>query len=203
MQEAKGCSSPIIKRTEGKNDTQQFDRLIYQKLIGSLIYLANNTRPDLAFTVSKLSKKCVNPLYGDWVDAKNVLRYLKKTREIKMVYKRTNKPSETYVDADLANETDSKSIGGYVVLLANSTIIWMSRKQKLIATPTSEAEYIAMFEVCKEISWLREFLIFNLIFKIGSSERTKHIKIRYHKVREYVQNGEVQFKYISSNENYE
>lgn len=222
MEEAKGCSSPQIRRTPRDGEDKPFDNYQYRRLIRYLLYIANNSRPDLSFIVSKLSKYCSNPTYGNWIDAKNVLRYLKQTCDAKLTYEKTNNPIITYVDADWGNEEDGKSIGGYVILLANGPIIWTSRKQELIATSTSEAEYIAMFEVCKEMAWLREFFeeigqskylprptiiyednqcAIQLSNKMGITERTKHIRLRYHKIREFVKNKEVEFKYISSSEN--
>ncbi|XP_070158030.1 uncharacterized protein [Polyergus mexicanus] len=101
----------------------------YRELIGSLIYLANATRPDLAFAASALSRFCTDPEEAHWKLAKRVLRYLQHTAGYGITYTKDCKEMRAYVDSDWASDVeDCKSCSGNVVMLANGPISWNSKK---------------------------------------------------------------------------
>lgn len=115
-------------------------RIPYQSLIGSLMYLAVCTRPDIAHTVSHLSQ--FNNCYTEdhWTAAKHVLRYLKGTKSLGLKYSSAGKgPVHGYADASHASCFDRKSYSGMVFLHMNAAVCWESRKQKTIALSTAEA----------------------------------------------------------------
>lgn len=106
----------------------------YCSLIGSLMYLATYTRPDIKHAVSLLSQFNEYPgPYHHWTAAKRVLRYLKGTKNLKLIFRRTGKKPEGYADADWGN--DRRSYTGYFFKLANAAISRSSRKQKAVLYP--------------------------------------------------------------------
>lgn len=223
MSDAKPVSTPLepnskLQRpdTTGSEDTT----FPYQELIGSLMYLAICTRPDIAHAINYLSQ--FNTKYDSthWSAAKRVLRYLKGTPELGLTYQKTGKPACGYVDADWANcITDRKSFTGYAFTLSGCPISWASRKQKTAALSSVEAEYMALTEAAKEAAYLKRLLL-----ELGHSEkakinvlcdntgaiklaenpvfhsRTKHIDIRHHYVREALEKGIITIEYLETNE---
>jgi len=132
-----------------------------QKLIGSLMYLMIGTRPDLAYTVSSLSKFNCNPTCDHLLAAKRVLRYIQSTTDLHLTFTAGTKADmvlkKGFSDSDWAGDKDdSKSTSGYLLTLSGAAICWKSRKQNLIALSSTKAEYITLTEAAKEASWLRE-----------------------------------------------
>ncbi|KAI7815493.1 Retrovirus-related Pol polyprotein, partial [Rhyzopertha dominica] len=222
MSEAKGCTTPAVQDNDMEDTSESFDETTYRRAIGQLQYIATCTRPDLSFTINRLSKYSNKPTQKNWQEVKRLMRYLKATQDLKLKYAKDG-VTEIYCDADWANDKDdSKSICGFVVILSGGVVSWRSKKQQIIATSTVEAEYISMFETCKQMIWIMELLneiglsdylpkpckVFvdnqgacDLAVKRIVSERTKHIRIRYHKVKEYVSDGFINFCYVPSENN--
>ncbi|KAL6420407.1 hypothetical protein ACFW04_014533 [Cataglyphis niger] len=131
----------------------------YQSLLGSLMYLAVSTRPDIFYAISILSQFNTNPGKAHWSAAKRVLRYLKGTINYSLVYTKSEIPLIGFVDADWGgNVNDHVSYTGFVFKLANTAITWEARKQKSIALSSTEAEYMALTEAAKETIYLRNLL---------------------------------------------
>ena len=137
----------------------------YGSLIGSLMYAAVATRPDLAYCVQRLSSFTHHPNLDHWMAAKRVLRYLSGTWSTGLVYTQsTTNPNiiTAYADADFANSLDRRSISGYTFLINNTAITWNSKRQPTVALSTAEAEYSALASATREAIWL-----LNLISIIG------------------------------------
>ncbi|XP_074099282.1 uncharacterized protein LOC141527613 [Cotesia typhae] len=135
-------ASPTTKLRPGKDPEKQVKNPEYRELVGSLMYLSVATRPDIAHTVSVLSQFNERPNEEHWGAAKRVLRYLKGTTNLSLVYNRPVDKITGYADADWGNDpADSKSYTGYVFLLAGAAISWKSRKQRTVALSTTEAEF--------------------------------------------------------------
>ena len=188
----------------------------YAKLLGELQFLTNATRPDIAYAVNKLSSYTANPNLQHVGALKRILRYLKGTKNLGIMY--SSKPQNSiqqnnnlfygYADAAYANTDDYKSTSGYVFVVAGGAITWKSKKQTTIALSSTEAEYIALSKAGREACWLC-----NLYEEIGYNQlspniikgdnegsismarnpqfhkRSKHIATRWHWVRDLVQNG--------------
>jgi hypothetical protein len=125
LENSKGCVAPLDfgdKRVAGEAD--DCNQTLYQRAIGSLLYVSNNTRPDISFAVCKLSQYSQKPSVKDWQRVKKVLRYLKKTKNCKLCYKKKNSSLQIFCDADYANSEDRKSISGFVCKFAGSPILW-------------------------------------------------------------------------------
>ncbi|CDO77611.1 hypothetical protein BN946_scf184946.g3 [Trametes cinnabarina] len=203
-------------------------RTLYQAMVGSLMYAALGTHPDIAHAVQQLSQYASNPGPAHITAAKRVLRYLKGTRTLGIIYcanatTDSDHPLEPlgYSDADWANDLDDrKSIAGQVFLLGGAPITWSSRKQRTVAKSSMEAEYMAMSAAASEIAWLRALLT-ELGFPPSgptplyvdnqsaiasanvqtSHACTKHIDIHYHFIRERIASNEVVVNHCPSEDN--
>ena len=204
----------------------------YRAIVGSLMYLAVGTRPDLAYVTHELSKYITNPGPKHWKAAKNALRYLKETKDYGLIlgckdHYRENKMEikelkfKGLSDADFANSIDDRrSIGGILVNLWNSPIAWTSKIQPTVALSTTEAEYMALCKLTQELFYFRKLCKEmklnikepitmmednNSCIKISQNDefhqRTKHIDVKYHFIREALEKGIVQIKRVDSKEN--
>jgi len=122
------------------------------------MYLSQYTRPDIAFAVSKLSHNS-NPGRIHWHQAKHVLRYLSKTKDLGLVYKTGGEQKiKIYCDADWAGDQDDRHSYSRVVVMIGRNLHWRSIKQFSLSAFTMEAKYIALSSEAKEIMWLHMFL---------------------------------------------
>lgn len=132
----------------------------YRSLVGALLYISVNSRPDIAASVSFLGRRASQPTINDWKAAKRVLRYLKGTKELKLKFG----PGEEwllrgYSDSDWAGDHDTrKSTTGFVFLYGTGPISWVSRRQTCVTLSSMEAEYVALSDTCQELIWIRRLL---------------------------------------------
>ncbi len=187
----------------------------------SLMYAATATRPDISFAVGVLSKFNSKPSEAHLTAAKRVIRYLKGTTDIALRYSKTVDGNLTgYSDADWAGDLDDRhSTTGNLFMMAGGAISWASKKQATVALSTAEAEYVALSAATQEIVWLRRLLTDLKVLPDGPTTlmgdnqgaiaiaknpvahaRTKHIDIRYHYIREAVQEGMIELCYCPTNE---
>jgi hypothetical protein len=132
----------------------------YLSAIGALMYLANNTRPDIAFAVNLLARHSAAPTKRHWNGIKNILRYLQGTADLGLFYERNQDPSLVgYTDAGyLSDPHNARSQIGYVFLHGGTAMSWKSSKQTLVATSTNHSEIIALYEASRECVWLRRVI---------------------------------------------
>ena len=128
---------------------------IYRRAIGSLQYLATNTRPDIAISTSILARRVSSPTDADWTEVKRIFRYLSHTKDMKLklgdVNEQCNKQLIGFVDADWGGDSDDrKSNTGYLFKYLGAPISWSSKKQSLVTLSSTEAEYVALSEAGKE-----------------------------------------------------
>jgi hypothetical protein len=211
----------------------------YQQVVGKLLYPACLTRVDVAFHVNYLGRFSAHPTQEHLDHAYHVVDYLYTYKNLVMVFQqagkvtidalsftsadepqRVNVPGVNlagYSDAAFADSNDRKSTSGFLFRLAGGTASHKSTKQKLVATSTTQAEYVALSDAAKEGIWLQRLLkqlgymgkdrypiliygdnqpSLDLIKAYGHHERTKHIDIRYHYVREKVESGEIVLQHV-------
>ena len=132
----------------------------YRSLVGSLSYLANMSRPDIAFATHQLSKFITNPSQAHWTAAKNLLRYLKLNADEGLFFKAGVEKMQLigYSDADFANDEARKSTSGCIFLLNGTAIMWKTQLQRIITMSTCEAELVAAAQAAKEARWLQRIL---------------------------------------------
>jgi transposase InsO family protein len=192
----------------------------YRRIIGQLMYISINTRPDISASVSILARKVSQPSKADLNEVKRVLRYLKGTIDLKLRLSGTGNERDLvgYVDADWAMDSaDRKSNSGYLFMLNGGLICWSSRKQTTVALSTAEAEYYALCEACKEALWLRGLLIelgetlqgptlilednqacLKMVEDGQITSRNKHIGTKLQFAKNLREQGDVEFQYCPS-----
>jgi hypothetical protein len=222
MLECKSMNTPMETNLKLLVDTSSelVDATLYRQIIGSLMYLTN-TRPDICFVVNTLSQYLVEPRRVHLVAAKHVMRYLKGTLDYGLCYTGDHDfRLYGYTDSDWAGSaSDRKSTSGCCFSLGSAMTSWQSRKQSSISLSTTEAEYIAACSASCEAIWLRKLLtgLFDLemeatvilcdnqsCIKMTENpvfhDKSKHIEIRYHYIRDMVQRGAVKLQYVGTDE---
>ena len=193
----------------------------YMSLVGSLLYAAMVTRPDIAFAVQALGRHLQSSSDAHWTAGKRILRYLKGTKDMSLLYGESKHGEVTlkgFADADWATDKDTRrSVTGYVFEVGGAAVTWNSKLQPTVALSTSEAEYMAASAATQEAIHLRR-LLGDLGFPqegptvilednmgcICMSEnpvmhrRTKHIDIKFHFIREAIERGDVVLTFTST-----
>jgi Reverse transcriptase (RNA-dependent DNA polymerase)/Pol polyprotein, beta-barrel domain len=205
-----GCDeTPLDKREQTR----------YQSIVGSLLYAALTTRPDIAFAVNELGRFNAQANRFHMLAARHVLRYLAGSADQGLVFRLHGSPQdikpEIYTDSSWANDLETRrSTSGMVVKFNGNVVSWSSRKQRTVAISSTEAEYMAASEATSEALWLRAWIkeVFQvdvpvLLYCDNQSalalakndtfhQRTKHIDIRYHFIRERVHWGHVVLRFV-------
>ena len=209
--------SPSIKLAKEEGDMLDKEAYPYSQLVGSLMYLAVTTRPDISYAVGALARYMSCPTTTHWQAAKGVVRYLAGTTSYGIIYSGESVEFTGYSDADYAGDIDTRrSTTGYVFIMNGGAISWQSKRQPTVAASTSEAEYMAAAAAVKEGLWLRKLLAdldiptgtisimadnqsaIKLLRNPISSIRSKHIDVVHHFARERVMRKEVAFHYVKT-----
>lgn len=206
-----------------EDDVKYMENIPYASVVGSLMYMMVCTRPDIGYAVSLVSRYLSNPGKNHWEAAKWILRYLNGTRNYGLLFGRgcdNGSVIQGFVDADFAKDLDKgRSITGYAFMVLGSLVSWKASLQHVVALSTTESEYIALTEGVKEAIWLKGFvselgidnvqavvhcdsqgaiqLSRNSIFH----ERTKHINVKLHFIRDIVQSKEIEIKQVDTKDN--
>ena len=135
----------------------------YINAVGALMYLAVATRPDIAHTVSVLSRFNTNPGMAHWKAVKHLFRYIKGTMDYTLTYGPSSTPSkekfEVYSDADHGGDPDQgKSTSAYAIKIGTGTVCWRSKLQPFVGLSTTEAEYVSAVFAGTEAIWVRHLL---------------------------------------------
>ncbi|KAM6585354.1 hypothetical protein CsatB_012356 [Cannabis sativa] len=222
---SKPVSTPMEPNTKLSNDSGDLlpNPTPYRSLIGKLLYLTI-TRPDLSFAVNKLSQYLQAPRLPHMQAATRILHYLKNSPGQGLFFHAS--PTDTvqlkaFADADWGACLDTRrSITGYCIFLGQSLISWKSKKQQTISRSSAEAEYRAMAHATCELTWLLSILKdFSINMTLPSTlhcdnnaaihisenpvyhERTKHVEIDCHTVREKINQGVLRMSHVPSKAN--
>ena len=214
-------SAPLTKSQSPSKleDIAKMRNVPYREAVGSLMYAAMGTRPDIAFATSTVAQFSENPGWAHWEAVKRIFRYLKGTKALELTYGGETRGLVGYVDADGASQEHRRAISGYVFMMDGGAVSWSSKKQELVMLSTAEAEYVAQTHAAKEAIWLRRLLteIFKSIdtpttlFSDSKSAitlahdghyhaQTKHIDIRYHFIRYIIEAGTIKLVYCPTND---
>lgn len=189
----------------------------YRSAIGSLLYLATNTRPDIMISTSILARKVSNPSERDWSEVKRVFKYLKGTKNEYLKLGATDGKGNLvcYVDADWGGDCkDRKSNSGYCFNVYGSTIHWSSKKQQTVALSSTEAEFVALAEAAREGIWIERILndlhenlpnplkfyednqsCIKMLESEKFNQRTKHIETKYHFICDLKKDRTIEVEY--------
>lgn len=220
MVDARPADTPMIQnhKLDFIQGAPSADREQYQRLVGKLIYLSH-TRPDIAYAVGVVSQFMHNPQKHHYEAVIRIMRYLKKTPGFGLLFKNNGHLNiEAYTDADWAgSQVDRRSTSGYFTLVGGNLVTWRSKKQKVVALSSAEAEFRGIVKGITEILWIRKLLL-ELGLAIPSPaylkcdnkasisisenpvqhDRTKHIEIDRHFIREKLDDGVIALPFVRS-----
>lgn len=228
MNDCKPVATPVdvnqklTKEMSPKNHAErlEMEKIPYQEAVGSLLYLAQGTRPDITFAVNSVSRFNNDPGKAHWTAVKRIFRYLKNTSDVKIKFNgQTSSALIGYSDADWANDTDDRrSCTGYIFTRNGGPISWNSRRQHTVALSSTEAEYMALSSATQEAIWLKQFeeqfwpnkkpihihcdnrSAIHLAETETYHPRSKHIDVRHHFIRENVGNQTIILKSVGTEE---
>ncbi|KAJ9552657.1 hypothetical protein OSB04_016702 [Centaurea solstitialis] len=210
---------------KSSQDKDKMKSIPYASAIGSIMCAMLCTRPDVAYSVSVTSRYQQNPGEAQWTAVKNILKYLRRTKEMFLVFGGSEDEISVtgYSDASFQTDRDDyRSQSRYVFTLNGGAISWKSSKQDTIADSTTEAEYIAASDAAKEAVWLRNFITdLRVVASVSrpmdiycdnsgavaqAKEPREHHKSRYvlrkfHLIREIIGRGDVRICKIPTDEN--
>ncbi|XP_016191654.1 uncharacterized protein LOC107632496 [Arachis ipaensis] len=216
-----GCSSchtplPSTVKLSAHGDSNFDNPQLYRSVIGSLQYLTV-TRPEISYSVHKMSQFVQAPLNTHWRMVKRILRYLSGTIRHGLRLEKANSMEVTaYSDSDWAGDPDDrKSTSGYCVFLGSNLISWASRKQTAVARSSTEAEYRSMADLVAELIWVKNLMselqfppkevpmvyCDNLSAILLAANpilhsKSKHFEIDLHFVRDHVNSKDIRVSHI-------
>ena len=196
-------------------------RIPYVEAIGSALWPVVISQPDAAFAVSTLSQFIQNPRPAHWEALKHMIVFLRSMKDLWLTFSGRSKPAtEGFCDVDWGGQINHHSISGYSFHMGAGAISWSSKKQHVVVLSSTEAEYIVQTHAAKEALWLHSYLwelhsapddllILNCdnqgVIALAKDNkfhtRTKHIDVRYHFIREVVEDGKVAVQYILTRDN--
>ena len=193
------------------------DNTVYRGMIGSLLYLTAS-RPDIMYSVCLCARFQSDPRDSHLQAVKRILRYLVGTINLSLFYKKNQDfRLRGFCDANYAGDkVESKSTSGGCQFLGSSLISWASKKKNSIALSTAEAEYISAAGCCSQLLWVKYQLedysrfeqnipvfcdntsAINLSKNLIQHSKAKHIEIKYHFIRDYVQKGIFDIRFVDT-----
>lgn len=227
MKDCKGVKTPLPTNVKlfspSLEDSKEIE--LYRAAIGMLNFLSVQTRPDISYAVNYLAR--FNSRHNDshWSAVKHLLRYVKRTRSYTLQFgtqRGQNCLVEGYADADYAGDVDTRrSTTGFVYFVRGSLVSWKSRRQHSVTLSTTKAEYLAIGDCAKHGLWLCPLLEhicrqppINVPIKLPLSNdnqgavflcneasvnnRSKHIDIRHHFIRELTRAGKITVSHVST-----
>ncbi len=217
-------ATPCEQKLDYSDDAEEMsDVTKYREAVGSLIYLATCTRPDLSFVVSRLSQYFTKPTIKQWTTVKHVLRYLKGTQNKELCFRKYKDDNliHAYSDANWAADVgDRKSTTGYCISLNRNgpLVSWKTKRQPTVALSTCEAEYTALAATMQECLYLQQLLqcfdgqnykcnvyednqgAIALARNPVHRQRCKHVDIKYHFVRSLLDGDKMNLEYCPTND---
>ncbi|CAG7720599.1 unnamed protein product [Allacma fusca] len=221
MIDFKTVNVPMQPNTDLVPSSEPEEEIPYRQLIGSLLFLAKGSRPDISFAVNRLAQFMNAYDTSHWTAAKNILRYLRKPINLVITYgNESGMELFGFTDSDYAGDKlQRRSTSDHTFLINGKPISWCSQQQPVVAMSSTAAEYIALASRAREAVWLRRFLgelgvapktatvicvdnqsAIRLAKNPEMHNRTKHIDVRYHFSRDLVEEKEIQLEYVATTE---
>ena len=193
----------------------------YSEAIGLVLWPMVVSWLDTAYAVGILLQFMQNLKIAHWEGVKHVISYLESTKDFWLTFGGSKRNiAEGFCDANWASQKDQHSISGFCFQYGNSAISWSSKKKSIIALSSTEAEYVAEINMAKEALWLQSFInevtgldYWPLMIRCDNQGamalakdnkfhlRTKHIDLRYHFIREAVEDSKIKLSYIPTAKN--
>ena len=206
-----------------ENNGRAVAQLEYASAIGSLMYAMRCTRPDIAFAVSKMSRYTSNPNVEHWKCVTRIFGYLKKYKNLGLVFNDYPAVLEGYTDASWVQSVgDNQSVSGWLFTMGGCAVSWSSKKQTCISHSTMESEFIALAACGKEAEWIRNLLLdiklwpspmppisincdsqntMSNAYKRTYNGQSRHISLRHGYVKQLLENGTLTIVYVRSCKN--
>jgi hypothetical protein len=198
--------------------------LPYRAAVGSLMYLAVNTRPDIMFVTNSLARYLTNFTADHYARAQHAIRYLKGTVNLPFVISKERLGDgelSAWVDADWATcRTTRRSVTGYVVCIGDVPVVWASTRQTGVASSSCEAEYAAISDCSRRVCELRNFMTsidraptrptivrtdaqsaIDALHGPVIAQRLRHIDIRMHRTRQAIDSGDIKIEKVPTDIN--
>ena len=226
FKDTKPLSIPIVvNSTLSRNDcpitTSNIGKMAarpYREAVGSFMYTAVGTRPDIAFAVRQVARFMDNPGSPHWEAVKRIFCYLKGTRNHCLVYGEKDHSISGYTDTNGMSIKDWHTISGYTFLIDGGAISWSLKRQSLVTLSTAEGEYVTTTHTTKEAIWLREFIsevyepqgpmtlhsdsqsAIALTCNKQFHARTKHINIRFHFIHYIIEASKITINFCPTDD---
>lgn len=207
-----------LRHTSTIGDDKFEESFPYKNMLGSLQFGSYITRPDITYAISNTGTYQANPNHEHCNALRKIFKYLRGAPDYGITYgsPEPNMVLHAFCDADYGNDKDDRhSRSGWIIFLNHGPVAWGSHKQDCLATSTTHAEYIAMYDCSKEVTWFRKLLrslgfpqdkptviycdnqtAIRLAEHPSSSNKTKHIQIKYLYATEQLKLGEVSYQYV-------
>ena len=220
-----GTPSLKVVRPQAEDRISEEEQAIYRSGTGMLLYLIKHSRPDIGNPTRELSKAMDGASKAHLKEMLRVIKFVLDTEGYGLKFK-PNALQDKWIlsalcDSDFAGDTETRvSVGGYVVYLMGVPIAWRSKGMKSVCLSSTEAEYVAVSEVVKEISFILQVLesmevevelpVIVQVDNVGAiwlannkttSDRTKHVDIRAHFTREFIEAGKIKIVFVRSKDN--
>ena len=197
----------------------------YRSGLGTLLYFTKHSRPDICNPVRELSKTMDVPVSAHLKEMYKVIRHVLSTKGYGLEFELRKDIMKWALnalsDSDFASDKETRiSVFGYIIIFCGIAIAWISKGMKSVVLSTTEAEYMALSEVVKELKFIVQLLqTMNIevelpttayVDNVGAiwlsnnrttSDRTKHINIRTSFVKEYQEDGKIINKFVKSEDN--
>jgi len=223
---APAAPGEIIMRAQEASELISKDKQRnYRKGVGMLLCMVKHSRPDISNAVRELSKVMDGATEGHINSLHRVIKNVLDTANTSLLMEPTLGQAKwelkAYSDSDYGGDRDQRrSVSGYIIFLAGAPIVWRSKMQRSVTLSSTEAEYVALSDVVTEIMFAKQVLEFleipvtlpievhvdnvGAIFlatNATTGQRTRHIDVRYHYVREYIEDGQVIIRFVKSGDN--
>nr|GEY34820.1 putative RNA-directed DNA polymerase [Tanacetum cinerariifolium] len=220
MVDCKQADTPMImnQKLYMEEEAEPAEKERYQRMVGKLIYLSH-TRPDIAYAVGVVSQFMHQPQKAHMVAALRMIRYLKGTTGHGVLFQPNGHlETQMFTDANWAgNKSDRRSTSGYFTLVGGNLVTWKSKKQKVVALSSAEAEFRGIARGITEVLWVRRLLteigytpqeptkIFSdnkaaiqISENLVQHDRTKHIEVDRYLIKEKLEAGIIKIPFVKS-----
>ena len=215
---------PSMKLSSSQSPTTGADfaamqHIPYHEAVGSLMYAALGTRPNISYAMTNISCFSSNPGMPHWDAVHHIYHYLLGMKDLRMTYGGIEKALVGYMDVDSSMDEDHKVISGYTVLIDGGAMSWSLKKQEIVSLSTTESEYVTATHATKEALWLRSLIaevfspVDGVITLFSDNQSTivlakdhqyhactKHIDVHFHFIRWVIDNSKLCLIFCPTND---